>query len=168
MTAPQPYPAEVPPGPPAAPPPAASVQRFVRVETDPPGAEILLSDGASLGRTPAMIDMLSVGGRGIVLSRDGYESRRVPSSVLMKVDAVRTELEQLFGTVEAIQAIPWAKVYDGQRFLGDTPLTDVRLPAGERRLRFVNEPLGVDKSQTVTVRPGKNPKVIVRMTGGGP
>ncbi len=167
-TAPQPYPAEVPSGPPAAPHPAMSVQRFVRIETEPPGAEILLSEGGSLGRTPAMIDMLSVGGRGIVLSRDGYESRRVPSSVLMKVDVVRTELEQLFGTVEAIQAIPWAKVYDGQRFLGDTPLTDVRLPAGERRLRFVNEPLGVDKSQAVTVRPGKNPKVIVKMTGEGP
>lgn len=163
-----PYPADVPPGPPTAPPSAASIQRFVRVETDPSGADILLSDGTSLGRTPAIIDMLSVGGRGIILTRDGYESMRVSSSVLMKVDVVRTELEQLFGTVEAIQAIPWAKVYDGQRFLGDTPLTDVRLPAGERRLRFVNEPLGVDKSQTVTVRPGKNPKVIVKMTGEGP
>jgi len=92
----------------------------------------------------------------------------VPSSVLMKVDSVRTELEQLLGTVEAIQAIPWAKVYDGRRYLGDTPLTDVLLPAGERRLRFVNEPLGVDKSLAVTVRPGRNPKVIVRMTGEGP
>jgi len=164
----RPYPSEVPPGPPAAVPPAASIQRFVRIETDPPGAEILRSDGASLGRTPAMIDMLSVGGKGIVLSRDGYESKRVPSSVLMKVDSVRTELEQLLGTVEAIQAIPWAKVYDGRRYLGDTPLTDVLLPAGERRLRFVNEPLGVDKSLAVTVRPGRNPKVIVRMTGEGP
>ncbi|MBE0602166.1 MAG: serine/threonine protein kinase [Deltaproteobacteria bacterium] len=147
--------------------PAQSTQRFVRIVTDPPGADILAEGGESIGKTPAMVDMLSVGGRGIVLSREGYESKRVPSSVLLKVDAVRTELEQIFGTVEAIQAIPWAKVFIGTRFLGDTPLADVRLPAGEHRLRFVNEPLGVDKAQTVSVRPGKNPKIIVRMTGDG-
>jgi hypothetical protein len=69
--------------------------------------------------------------------------------------------------LEAIQAIPWAKVYLGNRLLGETPLTGVRLPAGEQRLRFVNEPLGVDKVETVVVRPGSNPKLIVPMANSG-
>jgi hypothetical protein len=41
----------------------------------------------------------------------------------------------------------------------------VRLPAGEQRLRFVNEPLGVDQVKIIVVRPGDNPKIIVPMTG---
>jgi len=48
-----------------------------------------------------------------------------------------------------------------------TPLTAVRLPAGEQRLRFVNEPLGVDQVKVIVVRPGDNPKIIVPMTGPG-
>lgn len=155
------------PAPAASTVPSPAAHRFVRIETDPAGADILAENGKSIGRTPAVLDVLPIGRRGIVLAREGFESKRVPSSALMKVDTVRAELEPLLGTVEAIQAIPWAKVYLGTRFLGDTPLTDVRLPAGDHRLRFVNEPLGVDKAQTVTVRPGKNPKVIVRMTGEG-
>ena len=90
------------------------------------------------------------------------------------VDDLRTRLgceypalQPLIGTVEAIQAIPWAKVYLGNRLLGETPLTAVRLPAGEQRLRFVNEPLGVDQVKIIVVRPGDNPKVIVPMTGSG-
>jgi hypothetical protein len=51
--------------------------------------------------------------------------------------------------------------------LGETPLTAVRLPAGEHQLRFVNEPLGVDQARTVVVRPGDNPKIIVRMAVSG-
>jgi hypothetical protein len=51
--------------------------------------------------------------------------------------------------------------------LGETPLTAVRLPAGEQRLRFVNEPLGVDQVKIIVVRPGDNPKFIVPMTGSG-
>ena len=81
--------------------------------------------------------------------------------------AFRAELQPLIGTVEAIQAIPWAKVYLGNRLLGETPLTAVRLPAGEQRLRFVNEPLGVDQVKIIVVRPGDNPKIIVPMTGSG-
>jgi len=91
----------------------------------------------------------------------------VPVDALSAGPAFRTELLPLIGTVEAIQAIPWAKVYLGNRLLGETPLTAVRLPAGEQRLRFVNEPLGVDQVKIVVVRPGDNPKIIVPMTGPG-
>jgi hypothetical protein len=151
------------PAPNASPHPAT--KKHVRIETDPEGAEILLGNGESIGRTPARIDLSETGGEGIILSKEGFERKRVPASALEKVETLRSELEPMAGTVEAIQAIPWAKVYVGKRFLGDTPLTDVRLPVGEHRLRFVNEPLGVDKAEKLSVRPGKNPKIIVQMTG---
>ena len=165
-----------PPGPPSratrpAPDPPASPGKpaalLVRVETDPAGASVLLENGASVGRTPLQLDVAALAGRGILLSKDGYERQSVPADALAAAPAFRAELRPLTGTVEAIQAIPWANVYHGDRFLGETPLTAVRLPAGEQRLRFVNEPLGIDRVQIVVVRPGENPKIIVPMTGPG-
>lgn len=164
----------VPPAVPAAPripePPAAPgkpAARLVRIETDPPGASVLLENGASIGKTPLQMDVASLAGRKVVLSKEGYERQPVPVDALAAGPAFRAELRPMIGTVEAIQAIPWAKVYLGNRLLGETPLTAVRLPAGEQRLRFVNEPLGVDQVKIIVVRPGDNPKIIVPMTGSG-
>jgi serine/threonine-protein kinase len=145
--------------------PGVPVARLVRVETDPPGASVLLESGVSIGKTPLRIDVVSLAGRKVVLSKDGYERQSVPADALAAGPAFRAELHPLIGTVEAIQAIPWAKVYLGNRLLGETPLTGVRLPAGEQRLRFVNEPLGIDQVKIIVVRPGDNPKIIVPMTG---
>ncbi len=153
------------PDPPAT--PGKPVARLVRVETDPPGASVLLESGASIGKTPLQMDVASLAGRKVVLSKDGYERQSVPAEALAAGPAFRAELQPLIGTVEAIQAIPWAKVYLGNRLLGETPLTAVRLPAGEQRLRFVNEPLGIDQVKIIVVRPGDNPKIIVPMTGSG-
>jgi hypothetical protein len=147
--------------------PDMPVARLVRVETDPPGASVLLESGAFIGKTPLRMDVASLAGRKVVLSKDGYERQSVPADALAAGPAFRVELLPLIGTVEAIQAIPWAKVYLGNRLLGETPLTAVRLPAGEQRLRFVNEPLGVDRVKVIVVRPGDNPKIIVPMTGSG-
>jgi len=151
--------------PPAA--PGKPVALLVRIETDPPGASVLLESGASIGKTPLQMDVASLAGRKVILSKDGYERQSIPADALAAGPSFRAELLPLIGTVEAIQAIPWAKVYLGNRLLGETPLTAVRLPAGEQRLRFVNEPLGVDQVKTIVVRPGDNPKIIVPMTGPG-
>ena len=153
------------PDPPAV--PGKPVARPVRIETDPPGASVLLESGASIGKTPLQMDVASLAGRKVVLSKDGYERQSVPADALAAGPVFRAEMQPLTGTVEAIQAIPWAKVYLGNRLLGETPLTAVRLPAGEQRLRFVNEPLGVDQVKIIVVRPGDNPKIIVPMTGSG-
>ena len=143
--------------------PGRPVTRLVRVETDPPGAAVLLEGGSSIGKTPLEVDVGSLAGRKVVLAKDGYERQSVPAEALAA--GFRAELHPLTGTVEAIQAIPWANVYLGNRLLGETPLTAVRLPAGEQRLRFVNEPLGIDRVKVIVVRPGDNPKIIVPMTG---
>jgi serine/threonine-protein kinase len=145
--------------------PGKTAAHLVRIETDPPGASVLLESGASIGKTPLRMDVASLAGGKVVLSKEGYERQSVPADALAAGPAFRAELRPLAGTVEAIQAIPWAKVYLGNRLLGETPLTAVRLPAGEQRLRFVNEPLGVDQVKIIVVRPGDNPKIIVPMTG---
>jgi len=147
--------------------PGKPAAHLVRVETDPSGAAVLLESGASIGKTPMQVDVDFLAGRKVVLSREGYERQSIPADVLAAGPAYRAELLPLIGTVEAIQAIPWAKVYLGNRLLGETPLTAVRLPAGEQRLRFVNEPLGVDQEKVIVVRSGDNPKIIVPMTGSG-
>ncbi len=148
--------------------PIPPVARLVRIETDPAGASVLLESGVVVGKTPLQMDTASLAGRKIVLSREGYDPRSVPVDALAAGPVFRVELQPVIGTLEAIQAIPWAKVYLGNRLLGETPLTGVRLPVGELRLRFVNEPLGVDQVRTVVVLPGSNPKVIVPMTGAAP
>jgi serine/threonine protein kinase len=152
------------PGPPAEAKTAA--RRFVRIETEPEGASILGKDGETLGTTPARLDLATAGG-GIVLQREGYQRKSVPESALATMATLRLELDPILATVEAIQAIPWARVYVDGRLLGETPLTNVRLPVGERRLRFVNDPLGIEKTVSVVVRTGSNPKVIVSLTDDG-
>jgi hypothetical protein len=69
------------------------------------------------------------------------------------------------GVIPAIQAIPWARVYEGDRFLGETPIRSIEFPVGEHRLRFVNEPLGVDRQYLLTVEERGNKNVIVSLVG---
>jgi serine/threonine-protein kinase len=149
---------------PAAPQPAPAVRR-VRIETEPAGATVTLENGPELGVSPLQLDAPAIEGRRLLISLEGHERKAVPGSAVAQRDIYRLELEPVTGTLEAVQAIPWAKVYLGDRYLGETPLAAVRLPVGRNRLRFVNEPLGVDRLETVTVQPGANPKLIVRMTG---
>jgi hypothetical protein len=142
------------------------VVRRVRIETEPAGATVTLENGPELGVTPLQLDAPVIEGRRLLVSLEGHERKVVPGSAVARRDTFRLELEPVTGTLEAVQAIPWAKVYLGDRYLGETPLSAVRIPVGRNRLRFVNEPLGVDRLETVTVQPGPNPKFIVRMTGG--
>jgi tRNA A-37 threonylcarbamoyl transferase component Bud32 len=136
------------------------------LETQPPGVIVQVEDGTVLGKTPLTLDARPWKGKRLVLRKDGYETRTVPADALVQLGRFRTELERQMGTIEVVQAIPWAQVFDGdRRLLGVTPLKDLSLPVGEHRLRFVNEPLGVDRVETVMVRPGINPKLIVPLVG---
>ena len=60
-----------------------------------------------------------------------------------------------------LNVIPWAKVYKGRRFLGDTPLENVRLPAGVHQLILVNKDLGVRRKLQVRIRAGRLTKDLV-------
>lgn len=59
---------------------------------------------------------------------------------------------------------PWSVVYvDGRRLRGNTPLYQVKVVAGRRRLRFVNPELGMSKEVTVAVAPAQVRTVAVRL-----
>jgi hypothetical protein len=59
---------------------------------------------------------------------------------------------------------PWSVVYlDGRRLKGNTPLFNVRVPAGRHRLRFVNPELGLSKVVSVSLRAGKTRTVAVTL-----
>ncbi len=135
--------------------------RGVFLETDPPGVAISVDDEIPLGKTPLRIDMLPWKGRTIIFRKEDYVKRAIRAESLSELPDFRMEMEHQTGTVETVQAIPWAKVYDGDRYLGDTPFGPLALTTGVHRLRFVNEPLGIEKEERVVILPGGNPKIIV-------
>src|SRR3990170_2411948 len=135
------------------------------IETDPEGVSVDSGDGTHLGSTPFSLDTGPLAGGKIIFSKEGYVTRSVSADALAQLPGFRMGLERLMGTLEVVQAIPWAKVYEGNRYLGVTPIPSLSLPVGEHRLRFVNEPLGVNRVETVTIAPGANPKFIVPLIG---
>ena len=141
--------------------------REVLVETDPAGVAITLDDGTPLGRTPVRLDLAPWAGRKILFQQEGYAGKSVQADVLARFKVFRLEMERQLGTIEVVQAIPWAKVFDGDRYLGDTPIHKVKLSVGTHRLRFVNEPLAIEIVQEINVQPGVNPRLIVPLVGKG-
>jgi serine/threonine-protein kinase len=137
----------------------------VWIETDPKGVSVDSGDGTHLGSTPFSLDTGPLEGGKIIFRKEGYATRTVSADTLAQLPGFRMGLERLMGTLEVVQAIPWAKVYEGNRYLGVTPIPSLSLPVGEHRLRFVNEPLGVNRVETVIIKPGMNPKLIVPLIG---
>ncbi len=142
--------------------------RSLVIDTDPPGVSISVEGGVPLGKTPLGIDITPWLGKKIAFSKEGYSGKSVPADLLAQTKSFRMELERQTGSIEVVQAIPWARVFDGEQYIGDTPIRELRLPVGVHRLRFVNEPLAVEKIQEITIRPGSNPKVIVHLLGKWP
>jgi tRNA A-37 threonylcarbamoyl transferase component Bud32 len=140
-------------------------EKSVWIETEPAGVSVNTEDGTSLGSTPLQLDTAPLAGGTIVFRKEGYVARSVSANSLAQLSRFRIALERRTGTLEVVQAIPWANVYEGKQHLGVTPISLLELPEGEHRLRFVNEPLGVERVVTVTVSPGANPKLIVPLVG---
>jgi eukaryotic-like serine/threonine-protein kinase len=62
-----------------------------------------------------------------------------------------------------LNASPWAKVYLGRRYLGETPLQGVYLPAGRHRLRLVNPLKRLSTGVTVRIQAGRTTRRSVRL-----
>jgi len=137
----------------------------VWIETDPAGVSVGVDNGPSLGLTPFHLDTAPLAGKTVFFRKAGYVTSHVSADALGQLPRFRIALTRQTGKLEVVQAVPWAKVYEGERYLGVTPISSLELPVGNHRLRFVNEPLGVDREETVTVVPGANPKLIVPLIG---
>jgi len=163
---PRPVPAPAPRSPFPGPTSAGSPEALFLV-TVPSGAAVLRDDGTLLGNTPLRIARRNRTGDGVLLRHPGYRDQRIPASALSGRSEFRVEMEPRTGTIPVLQAIPWARVYEGERLLGVTPIVSLRLPVGEHTLRFVNEALGVDRAETLEIREGENGKVVVPLVRRG-
>lgn len=89
-----------------------------------------------------------------------YRDARVIHVVAGKVTDVTVDAVAN-GTLN-INASPWAEVWIGQRRIGETPLANINVPAGQHEVVLRHPELG-EKRQTVAVRAGSPARLSVDM-----
>jgi serine/threonine protein kinase len=99
----------------------------------------------------------SSGGRTMKPHRDPPMRRDPP---VMRPKPMRPSGGGGTGTLR-INTKPWTKIYVDGSYKGNTPKTNLKIPAGRHRLRLVNKEFGISKSYTITIKPGRT-KTFVR------
>ena len=61
----------------------------------------------------------------------------------------------------SIDASPWGQVWLDGKSLGDTPLAELKIAAGEHQLKVSNPETGKNNSQRLTLKPGERRTVRV-------
>jgi hypothetical protein len=119
------------------------------------------ADGKVLGTVGARIRM-AAGRHEIELVNEarGYRSVRVVNVVPEKVTSVSIETPAP-GLVN-VNALPWAEVWIGGRRIGETPLANVAIPAGQHEVVFRHPQLG-EKRQALRVSPGGRTRLSIDM-----
>jgi len=155
--------------------PAAPKDGSLRVDSDPPGAEVLV-DGVSRGNTPSVM-RLAAGQHQLIVRREGHDHVRTltiaPGSDLMHVVAwqavpVPAPAEVPVATVAEAPRSPlvplgWVTVtsperldvYEGLRRMGTSQDARIDLPAGNHVLDLTADQLGFRQRQTVRVIAGR-------------
>ncbi|MCB9760872.1 MAG: serine/threonine protein kinase [Alphaproteobacteria bacterium] len=165
---PEPPPEITPPNPPEEGPqtPVASDPTTFTFESSPSGATVKLG-GAVLGTTPFDWDGARTNkSYRITYSLDGYD----PVSFSAKSSSTDGETfsRSLKKTVAATGQVNitldttkrWADIFVDGKKVGQTPLFKHELPAGTHSIRAVNESIGLDKTQSVTVGAGETARVV--------
>ena len=149
----------------------------LRVESDPPGATVLV-DGVSRGTTPLTVADLRPGPREIVLQTAAGSRRHTvsiqagatsslnapapaPSASKTRTKVTSVGIDTPPGLV-SLNASPWAELWIDGRRVGETPLANVSVPAGEHEVVFRHPQLG-EKRQALTVNPGARLRLSVEM-----
>ncbi|SEU19085.1 serine/threonine protein kinase [Stigmatella erecta] len=161
--------------------PAPPVSPVLTIETEPPGARLVV-DGQDVGRSPLRLDTLSLGEHTVEASLEGRlpSQRRVklghPGERAMVVLALAAEppppvAEPVSPEKEpaaaaktpkkapgrlTLDTTPWTHVFLRGRKLGDTPLIDHALPAGRHQLKLVNEAKNISTVVEVEIRSGQS------------
>jgi serine/threonine-protein kinase len=63
-----------------------------------------------------------------------------------------------------VQTRPWSKVFVDGKFIGNTPLMGVDVPAGRRTLTFVNDEFGIRKVVKLQVTAGQVTTQVLTLT----
>ena len=133
----------------------------ITVTSDPVGARVLIDDLA-VGTTPLRYSVLS-GTHRVRVEAEGYSTFETNLDVVAgETRGVQTTLqaeqpaqqpEQPLGQAGFDSTPSGAEVYVDGQLVGTTPMTNVRLTAGEHQARFVLDSVGED-TITFTVRAG--------------
>lgn len=124
------------------------------IETDPPGATVILNQVEQQGVTPLSLNDLRPGTYEIELVRDLYlPATRVVEVRELDYTNVRAELTPNFGRVSIDSDPPGALVFINDTQRGTTPLEIPRFNAGQYRLRLVRE-LYHEQADTFRIEPG--------------
>lgn len=131
-------------------PPAAPTGRL-EVETQPPGARVLLN-GQPAGQTPLTLDAVPAGRHTITLVTGSGTVRRT-----VRVEADRTARLDvpIFSGWVAVFAPITVEVSSGGRVIGTTEEPRIMLSPGRHALTLTNRALGYRTVQTVDIEPGQ-------------
>ena len=169
-------------------PPQVLAPPVLTIETDPPGAVVLV-DGLEVGTSPLTLDTLMLGEHTVTASMKGRKesSRQVtlahPGERAMVVMALapetppapkpnpnpgteshtsQTPKKVAMGKL-TLDTVPWTRVFLRGRKLGDTPLIDVPVPAGRHQLKLVNEEKNISTLIEVQIRAGQTTAKKLRL-----
>jgi len=148
--------------PPASVEPAPAPVGVIRVETQPPGAAVTVN-GETRGVSPLEVSDLAFGAYEVKLDLRGYEGRA--QSVSVTEEAPRAEVRVALtraapaeGLADILSTPSGAAVSVDGAGLGVTPLTDLKLKPGPRRVEMTRE--GYEPwSATLNVQPGKRTRL---------
>jgi hypothetical protein len=105
------------------------------VESDPPGAAILLN-GATVGNTPCVIERVPSGKKQLELNLAGYRPHRQELELAIgSSNRVSVPLTAIPGALTIVSQPPKARIYLGGQFRGETPLSLDGLSPGILELR---------------------------------
>jgi hypothetical protein len=123
----------------------------VVIDTQPPGAKVLM-DGLAAGQTPLTLDSVTAGKHVVTLISDSGSIKRT-----IKVDAGQTVTlnEQIFGGWVAIFAPITFDVAEKGRAIGSTEEGRLMLSPGRHELTLTNKALGYSGVHTVDIEPGE-------------
>jgi serine/threonine protein kinase len=126
----------------------------------PPNAEVYV-DGRLVGRTPMDWDGAKAGAHYSVEYRlAGYDSTRFTANLPRQggrepYDRSLTERVKAEGKLSVNVSGGWADIYVDGKKIGTTPIFGYTLPSGPHDVRARRDDIGLDKTQSVTIKPGE-------------
>jgi len=147
----------------SAPPAPAGI---IRVETQPPGAVVNLN-GETKGASPMELTGLGVGTYEVKLDLKGYDSRTQTVAVtehapLVEIKVALTRPAPAQGSADILSTPFGAAVSVDGASLGNTPLTDLKLKPGPRKVEITKDDYE-PWSSIVNVQAGKRARVDAQL-----
>ncbi len=151
--------------------PTADLRLFnLRVESEPPGAEIFIDGYATGYSTPFRIENISEGPHRVMLSKPGYTAAEksirlgwTPGEPADQIVRLRLE-EYVWGFLTVDSTPAGAKIYIDGRDSGEkTPHTFPAMPVGSYDVKVVGETASRTRER-VTVVPWQNTRIAVDLT----